>query len=150
MRDNVLGAAEYVALGHLLGRYLVHLRYVSKEPCISGKRDLLMSKRALTTQHFGISSVWIWGDFNLRGIAPGPSMGPAVGSGHESIAEDFKSFLSIHGLAALSSGPTHRRGGALDIHITNVSGCDEVATVVRVATELGCRIVLRDVGWVGG
>ena len=59
------------------------------------------------------------GDFNLRGVAAGPSAGPAAGSGHEAISQEFLRMLTLADLRPLPKPATHRRGGGLDLHITN-------------------------------
>jgi len=77
-----------------------------------------------------IQQVWITGDFNLRGVAPGPSHPAADGTGHASLAHEFRDLLFMHGITVLPSPATHNRGGALDIHGTNTFHPGEVGTVV--------------------
>jgi len=67
-----------------------------------------------------VKYVWLMGDFNLRGVAPGPAQLAATGSGHESLAHEFREMLREHSITVLTSPATHNRGGALDIHGTNV------------------------------
>jgi len=81
-----------------------------------------------TAAHHQVRDVWLLGDFNLRGVAPGPSQPAAAGSSHAKLTEAFKEMLSEVGWHPLWTGATHDRGGGLDIHITNIQ-TEEAAEV---------------------
>ena len=62
--------------------------------------------------------VWTFGDFNLHGVAAGPSTKPKPGSKDAGLVAWFLDDLASKGLRAQDSPATHRAGGALDLHIT--------------------------------
>jgi hypothetical protein len=83
-------------------------------------QETLDIAQATAIQH-GLGALWLMGDFNLRGIAPGNSAPPRLGSCHASIAAEFRDNLRAAGLTALETAATQRRGGGLDVHMTNTT-----------------------------
>ena len=85
-----------------------------------------------TARQHGLSNIWMFGDLNLRGIAPGQSSVAAPGSSHANLADHFKGLLAEVGWVVLETAATHIKGGALDVHITSTrpSGAAQVAPAI--------------------
>ena len=93
-----------------------------------------------TALHHGLRDIWIAGDLNLRGVAPGQSKTARKGSSHDMIASAFKDMLTAVGWTVLNTGPTHNRGGALDIRIINM----KPLSGVQMAQPLRQGTAVRD------
>jgi hypothetical protein len=82
-----------------------------------------------------VDFVWSMGDFNVRGVAEGPSAKPAHATAHDALAAFFRSQLAQANLRALPTVATHSGGGALDLHISHASA-KHVTEVVWLPNKL--------------
>ena len=62
--------------------------------------------------------VWTMGDINLSGIAPGHERLPRPNSARQRTSQWMRDQLKLRGLGVVRTLGTHRRGAALDVHIT--------------------------------
>ena len=71
-------------------------------------------------RRLGYQAVWTEGNFNARGVAPGPSA-PQGSRRGIAISKWLKEELTACNLTALWSEATHKAEGALGIHITQAN-----------------------------
>ena len=102
------------------GPMLATATYAPYVGCLRTQDDIAFLRDTIDITHstaakLGITHIWLLGDFNLRGIAPGTSMPPPLGSGHASLSEEFAGMLQAAGKHPLMTPATHRRGGGVDL-----------------------------------